>query len=313
MAGTGLAPGANLVNDEWFNFGGGFGVGGTGRIPWNPGDIRDPFTFGNGPMTPAEAQAAIANAVANPITPVPWTRQGPRYRNGYHIEDVRIQDQQEQKPENPGRRYVSASTWGRTVPISMGRRRLEGNLLQSTPLDPVLEGTTEYSITYEIPIYEDPPLKPGGAVTITYPGDDRPRPTGPQSGCEPRASSPCDTRTIPTGPESSGWTVTGYISIIDSSNSVTGYITVPPGVQGGGEVPETVGGTYNFSLSELPSSGSINFAINGDPFAMQAYCYFQGPLGVGNFEVTTSGSGKCCAPGSITVTFNTTTQTGHAS
>lgn len=200
MAGTDLAPGANLVNDEWFNFGRGNVGGGTGRIRWNPGDIKDPFTFGKGAMSPAEAQAAIANALANPIAPVPFSIQGPRYRNGYHIGDVRIEDQQEQKPENPGRRYASASTWGRTIPVSMGKRRLEGNLLSSTPLVPKLEGTVEYEITYEIPIYEDPPLKPGGAITVTYPGDDRPRPSpGSESGCG--GGSPCDTRSSPDVPE----------------------------------------------------------------------------------------------------------------
>lgn len=214
MAGTDNTGGYGGINvPGMFNggsVGGGPGVVGSGGlIPWRPASIRDPFQFSGKPMSPAEAQAAIANAVANPIAPVPWTKQGPRYRNGYHIEDVRIEDQQEQKPENPGRRYVTASTWGRTIPISMGRRRLEGNILQSSALVPKLEGTTEYEVVYEIPIYEDPLLPPEGAITVTYPGDDRPRPSpGSESGCSPNGPAPCDTRSSPTESAADGIVIT---------------------------------------------------------------------------------------------------------
>lgn len=201
MAGTEATGGYGSVNvPDFFGFGRGNVGGGTGMIPWQPASIRDPFSFDNRPMTPAQAQAAVANALANPIAPVPFTIQGPRYRNGYHIEDVRIEDQQEQKPENPGRRYVSASTWGRTIPISMGKRRLEGNLLQSSALVPKLEGTTEYYIDYKIPIYADPPEKPGGIITVTYPDSDRPRPSpGSEAGCS--SKSACDTRSSPDTPD----------------------------------------------------------------------------------------------------------------
>lgn len=267
--------GGNIIPNDKFNFGRGNVGGGTGMIPWSPASIRDPFQFGTGPMTPAEAQAAIAQAVANPIAPVPFTLQGPRYRNGYHIEDVRIEDQQEQKPDNPGRRYVSASTWGRTIPISMGKRRLEGNILQSTALIPRLVGTTEYTVTYEIPVYEDPPLKPGGAVTVTYPGDDRPRPNPaiPQEGCDPGAASPCDTRADipPSGPPVTiggyYWTATPYngVSCSCASPDETGVVNGPYDTQtqaieaANGSIPyclgvffvNEAGGTYEQTLCDV--------------------------------------------------------------
>lgn len=166
--------------------------------------------------TPEEARAAIAAMVANPV-PAQAAKYQYSYNMmgswridtipgvpGYHVEDVRIDDQKE-KPENPGRIGPgAANTWGRTIPLSIGKRRIVGNLLQSSALVPRLEGTREIVVEYEIPVYEDPPPglgssdEPGqgGFQVVDCAGafcaHDRPDPNNPPgNGCGTNGS-PCD-------------------------------------------------------------------------------------------------------------------------
>lgn len=120
--------------------------------------------------TPAEAQAAIARLVANPIPVTNASVKGATgFRNvvsgveripgkpGYHVEDPRVDDQSAE-PNSPGRREVTASTYGKVIPISFGIRRLEGNIIQASDLIPRLVGNQTKYIEYQIPMYEDPPV-----------------------------------------------------------------------------------------------------------------------------------------------------------
>lgn len=175
--------------------------------------VTDPYGFDGQTMTPEQAQAALANALSNPVAPVDWTLLGPQYSRGYRIGDVRIEDQQEQKPENPGIRKVTASTYGKTIPVSLGRRRLAGNVIQSSAMVPKLEGTFEYEIEYQIPIYEDPPAVEGGFPTIGPSNynimEDRPRPdpddpSTDAPSCGQATDSPCNPRSTGVQPSNEG-------------------------------------------------------------------------------------------------------------
>jgi uncharacterized phage protein (TIGR02218 family) len=146
--------------------------------------------------TPAEAQAMLARLVANPIPVTNATMTLDSYfsptmgyqrvnfvpgKPGYHVEDPRVEDQQA-KPEKPEVRFASASTYGRVIPISLGRRRLEGNLIQSSNLVPRLVGTTTMTIEYEVPIYEDPPVDEDLGFVLDDSGGTDPTGTGETCG-----------------------------------------------------------------------------------------------------------------------------------
>lgn len=191
-------------------------------------------------FTPAEAQAMLARLVANPIPVTNRTMTQDSYysptmgyqrvnfvpgKPGYHIEDPRIEDQSA-KPEKPETRFVTASTYGRVIPISLGRRRLEGNLIQASNLTPKLVGTTTKTIEYEIPIYEDPPVDEELGFVLDTSGGTDPGGTGEDCG----KGDSCDTRspTPPTPPSDPGDTTTIYYQIQDPAgcldpSEATGY------------------------------------------------------------------------------------------
>lgn len=60
---------------------------------------------------------------------------------------------EQQTPANPGIREVTVSTLGVTIPVSMGRRVVTGNIIDAEPIAPRLEGAYEYTITERIPNY----------------------------------------------------------------------------------------------------------------------------------------------------------------
>jgi len=62
---------------------------------------------------------------------------------------------EQQTPANPGIRLVAASTYGTTVPVSIGRRVITGNIIDAEPITPRLEGAYEYTVTERIPRYAD--------------------------------------------------------------------------------------------------------------------------------------------------------------
>jgi hypothetical protein len=136
------------------------------------GGSRDGMFPGlTGVMTPEEAEAAIALAEKNPIAPKPFMDgwQNPRLNKpGFHIEGVRIEDQDE-KPTAPEVRRFSTSVYDKVIPISLGKRRMAGNVIQCTAIIPRLVGTREFEITYEVPIYEDPVEVDGGAEVVGNP------------------------------------------------------------------------------------------------------------------------------------------------
>lgn len=159
--------------------------------------------------SPEEAQAMLAKLVANPIPAQNGNWQGgyegPGFRSywwrkrgaqsGYHVEDPRIEDQTA-KPEKPETRYATASTYGKVIPISMGKRRLEGNLILCSALVPKLVGNKDYTIEYEVPIYEDPPVDDDLGFTLDtsggVPPDDPEEPPPETEDCG--KGDECDTR-----------------------------------------------------------------------------------------------------------------------
>jgi hypothetical protein len=151
--------------------------------------------------SPEEAQAAVAGLVANPIPATSrqmmvsggafnsWDIRWIAGMPGKRYEDVRIEDQ-EAEPNNPGIREVTASTYGQTIPVSLGRRRLPGNIIQSTQMVPRLVGGFDYEITYRVPVYSVPPDDKPHSVEVN-PSSVRPRPdpSAPPGKCN---EDPCN-------------------------------------------------------------------------------------------------------------------------
>lgn len=57
-----------------------------------------------------------------------------------------------QSPENPGIRIEAFSTYGVAIPLSIGQRRISGNVIDATPLTPRLEGERYYTTKVRVPI-----------------------------------------------------------------------------------------------------------------------------------------------------------------
>jgi hypothetical protein len=186
--------------------------------------------------SPEEAQAAVAGLVANPIPATSrqtiisggafnsWDIRWIPGMPGRHYGDVRIEDQ-EAEPTNPGIREVTASTYGQTIPVSLGRRRLPGNIVQSTQMVPRLVGGRDYEITYQIPIYEDPPDDEPFSVDVDpAPDRERPDPENPPNKC---GQDPC--RPDPSNPPPCDNDVTYSGKFFGFTDEDLGVDYIPPG------------------------------------------------------------------------------------
>lgn len=134
---------------------------------------------------PTEARAVLARLQAIPAPdPLNYTPSGlfgmqrwisgslPPVALGKTYGNVRIKDQPEQ-PDNPGIREVSVSTYGNTIPVSLGRRRVSGNIVQSTNIIPRLPPPRKYFEFYEVPVTEYIAVpKPPSFVLKKSDGDD---------------------------------------------------------------------------------------------------------------------------------------------
>lgn len=155
---------------------------------------------------PAAAQAALAKLQSNPILGVLGFNQNAFIVQGvsvagYHVGDVRIEDQTA-APDNPGIRKATSSAYGNVIPLSLGKRRVSGNVIQSTAIVPVLEGTRSYPVTYYIPLYEDPPVPDGGwQISSGEPDRTRPDPDNPPENCGAKG---CDDPTFVPSPGTGG-------------------------------------------------------------------------------------------------------------
>lgn len=110
----------------------------------------------------ARQAAAALNPVVRTVTAVttvqgggpvfdPWIGVGPNApAEDTIIDGVRIKGQ-EAPPADPGLRYVQVSTYGVSIPLSIGKRRLAGNIIDAEPLLPKLIGNRDYEVVYEIP------------------------------------------------------------------------------------------------------------------------------------------------------------------
>lgn len=58
-----------------------------------------------------------------------------------------------QSPANPGIRTVQASTYGATVPVSIGRRAVTGHIVDADPIMPHLVGAYSYVVRERVPVY----------------------------------------------------------------------------------------------------------------------------------------------------------------
>lgn len=157
----------------------------------------------SGTYTAAQAQAAIAKARANPVlgqrggrgprTSIYITGGMPRAvfipgtrvpgSAGAALGDVSIADQ-EQAPDNPGVRTVAASSWGSAIPISVGRRRVGGNIIYATPLIPRRVGDVDYYVKVPLDVV------PGGCCDDDNDGNTC-QPPNPDDACDNRNSGFC--------------------------------------------------------------------------------------------------------------------------
>lgn len=188
----------------------------------------NPFGRPRGVYTPEQARAAIATAQANPILSK-LTVNNSGFGNqridlipGYHVGNVDIEDQAD-KPENPGRKKVTSSAYGMTIPLSNGRRKLPGVLIQSGDLVPLLIGGREYDITYKLPIYEDKTVIDGAHVTDDTDGTTRPRTGG--TACP--EGTPCDPKDAGGGGDEPSDSPFIVVTPIEAECSPTSAATSP--------------------------------------------------------------------------------------
>lgn len=239
------------------------------RRPTGPFGIRTDRAY-----SPEQAQAMIANAIANPIPAYNGTVQlhigknpgGFGARPGYHIEDPQVADQG-QPPERPETRYFTNNSYGKVIPISMGRRRVTGTIIQCSDLKPSLVGNRTYSVYYPIPIYEDPPANPTLGYSISPENHTRDDPGGMSCGagdaCNPRSISP-ETGGGGGGggdPVNEGGTISITVAS-DTAGQIRTTITPPAGaVQTGGD-PVTNGPdvTFDYDLDDVATT-TMSFGV----------------------------------------------------
>lgn len=160
----------------------------------------DPFNFGTGVYTPEQAAAALAHAHANPLPSVVslqrtgWYSHKVSRARGFVLGDIPNIAEQEGKPANPGIREASVSTYGGTIPISIGRRRLGGNVIEASTLVPRLIGTRTYTVDYEIPIVDD---ENGISARLVCGSSD----TDSNGNACDNSGGLCDTKTAPCPPD----------------------------------------------------------------------------------------------------------------
>jgi hypothetical protein len=129
--------------------------------------------------TPDEARAALSlPAVAPKIIPPLVTNDafgGLHFEFGHKITTeigtVNIADQAA-APTKPADKAVSFSTYGVVIPISIGRRRIGGNIVESSTIQTVMLGTYDYFVEYQIPITTTDAIQGGIAPDSTVSAND---------------------------------------------------------------------------------------------------------------------------------------------
>lgn len=109
--------------------------------------------------TPAEAQAIAALPAAAPVIIPPLVTSdgfgGLTFQFGHTITtaigNISIADQ-DAAPTKPADKAVSFSTYGVVIPISMGDRRMSGNVIQSSAIQSIMLGQYDYFVDYQIPV-----------------------------------------------------------------------------------------------------------------------------------------------------------------
>lgn len=128
---------------------------------------------GGGGITPDEANSWLASGS-------PWYNAS---GNTFRVTPGQTVPGQEDEPTRPDSRAVVVSTYGKTIALSVGRRRLGANVIWSTPLTARRIG--DRTVVESQPVEVD---KPG--FSISYGGgsdaDDPPAPPAP-----PAAPAPC--------------------------------------------------------------------------------------------------------------------------
>lgn len=106
------------------------------------------------------AGAWLARALASPMTalaaPTSPDADTPAGRQVVELAPGATIPEQEPPPASPAVMRFTQGAFGKTIPVSLGRRRLQGVLIQSSTLVPRLVGNTEYEVTYEIPLDLEP-------------------------------------------------------------------------------------------------------------------------------------------------------------
>lgn len=118
--------------------------------------------IGGGTFTPADAKARLALPAGAPIIMSglvegdtsfshPYVTSYPGHKITTTTGTVNIADQ-DAEPTKPADKAVSFSTYGVVIPISIGQRRIGGNVLESSPILSRMDGTYDYYTEYQIPV-----------------------------------------------------------------------------------------------------------------------------------------------------------------
>lgn len=121
--------------------------------------ISNSGVHADGSYSPDAARAALTlPAVAPVIIPALVNANGfggLTFQFGHIIStDIGTVDiaDQDAAPTKPADKAVSFSTYGVVIPISLGKRRMSGNVIESTNIVSVMLGSYDYFVEYQIPI-----------------------------------------------------------------------------------------------------------------------------------------------------------------
>lgn len=116
-------------------------------------------TNADGSYSPDAARAALTLPTVAPVIVNPLVSStefgGLNFRFGHKITTVvgtvpTIADL-EASPLKPPDKATSFSTYGVTIPISSGDRRMPGNVVSSSEIQSEMKGTYDYYVTYQVP------------------------------------------------------------------------------------------------------------------------------------------------------------------
>ena len=102
--------------------------------------------------TAAAIVAGLASApVVTPVKMTGWQSFNWGYTVSTTVGAVSIA-QQAAEPTKPADQVTSFATYGVVIPVSMGKRKMAGNVVYASDITSMLEGMYNYYIDYQIPV-----------------------------------------------------------------------------------------------------------------------------------------------------------------